>query len=364
MIWRALCDQARDRQAVEQSAGNGPHDVMMGFRDAFRTFLVVGLFGMSTVEDASALSCSISPITASYGTVDILAGTAVDITGSFTVSCTGGSANQSIRLCLEMGAGITSVGPSNERVLRSASDYMDHEFYFDSSRTQLWGSSGAVVTAYPTASPADTQQDVTLSAGGTGTFNYTVYARISAGQQTKTPGTYSWTGSSPAVTYRSTSGASSCPTSSSGSAASSGSTFSATVNADCKISTTTMDFGSTASAIAANIDSTATISAQCTNTIPYSVGLSSGVNASGSQNRMRLGATANYVNYNLYTDSARSQAWTTTTSTTSCTSGVNTCSLGTGTGSSQNIIVYGRVPAQTAPAAGTFTDTVVVTFTF
>jgi spore coat protein U-like protein len=79
---------------------------------------------------------------------------------------------------------------------------------------------------------------------------------------------------------------------------------------------------------------------------------------------VRLGATSNYVSYGLFTDSARSHAWTTSTSTTSCTGGASTCVLGTGTGSNQTITVYGRIPAQTAPAIGSFTDTVTVTVTY
>jgi spore coat protein U-like protein len=77
-----------------------------------------------------------------------------------------------------------------------------------------------------------------------------------------------------------------------------------------------------------------------------------------------VGAAGQYVSYGLYTDSGYSQAWTTTTSTTSCTGGANTCDLGTGTGSNQGVTVYGQVPPQSAPAVGTYTDTVVVTVTF
>jgi spore coat protein U-like protein len=124
-----------------------------------------------------------------------------------------------------------------------------------------------------------------------------------------------------------------------------------------------MNFGST-SVLSSNIDSTATITVQATNTTPYSIGLGNGANASGSQRRVRLGATSNFINYNLYTNAGRSQAWTTTTQTASCTGGAGTCVLGTGTGSAQNVTVYGRVPPQAIPAAGAFTDTVVVTVTF
>jgi spore coat protein U-like protein len=71
-----------------------------------------------------------------------------------------------------------------------------------------------------------------------------------------------------------------------------------------------------------------------------------------------------YVSYGLYTGSAYSLAWTTTTSTTSCSGGTGTCALGTGTDASQPITVYAQIPPQNAPAPGNYADTVVVTVTF
>ena len=101
---------------------------------------------------------------------------------------------------------------------------------------------------------------------------------------------------------------------------------------------------------------------KCTNTTPYSIGLDNGVNASGSQRRMQAGSS--FITYNLYTDAARTIAWASTTSATTCTSGASTCVLGTGTASNQNVSVYGRVPPQTSPPAGSYADTIVVTVTF
>jgi spore coat protein U-like protein len=37
---------------------------------------------------------------------------------------------------------------------------------------------------------------------------------------------------------------------------------------------------------------------------------------------------------------------------------------GTGNGAGQTITIFGRVPAQTTPAPGTYTDTVTVTVTY
>jgi spore coat protein U-like protein len=309
---------------------------------------------------ASAMACSVGGFTGAYGSVNVLSGAAASAAASFTVTCSGGGANQAVLFCLNIGPGSTATGPSGERVLRATSTYINHEFYFDAAHTQLWGSWGVgSSSAYPSASPAGIQQSVTLNSSGSGTFTYTVYGSILASQQSTAPGSYTWTGTEPTVQY--TPGTGTCPTG--GSASGSGSSFTATISSSCNVSASTLNFGSSPNLITSNIDSSATVTAQCTNTTPYSIGLDNGINANGSQRRMQLGA-GNYVNYNLYTDSAYSHAWTTTTATTSCTGGASTCALGTGTGSNQNYTVYGQVPAQTAPSSGTYNDTVVVTVTF
>ena len=141
-------------------------------------------------------------------------------------------------------------------------------------------------------------------------------------------------------------------------------TVSVTITASCTISATNLAFG-TQGVLAANVDSTSTISITCTNTTPYSVGLDNGLNFSGGTRRMKdTGAGTTFVNYGLYTDTGRTNAWTTSTSAASCTGGANTCALGTGNGTTQNITVYGRIPAQTTPAPATFNDTVTATVTY
>ena len=62
------------------------------------------------------------------------------------------------------------------------------------------------------------------------------------------------------------------------------------------------------------------------------------------------------VTYSLYSDSGRTTVWGNTV-------GTNTVA-GVGNGASQSYTVYGRVPAQTTPAAATYTDTITVTVTY
>ena len=60
------------------------------------------------------------------------------------------------------------------------------------------------------------------------------------------------------------------------------------------------------------------------------------------------------IDYNLYQDAGRTQSWGDGGATGNVLSG-------TGTGNDEEVVVYGRVPAQTTPVAGTYTDTVQVT---
>lgn len=137
-----------------------------------------------------------------------------------------------------------------------------------------------------------------------------------------------------------------------------------TVTASCTINAATLDFGSNAgTALAAsNIDASTTVSVTCTNGSPYSIGMDNGSNASSTQRRMKSGT--NFLNYNLYVDAGRTNAWTTAASNSACTS-ASSCYLGTGSGSSQAVNIYGRVPSVgSAPPTGSYSDTVTMTITY
>jgi len=137
-----------------------------------------------------------------------------------------------------------------------------------------------------------------------------------------------------------------------------------TITASCTINAATLNFGSVAgTTLATTLQSgSTTVSVTCTNGSPYSIAMDNGANASGSQRRMAN--AGNFISYNLYTDAAHTNPWTTATSSTTCTT-TNGCFLGTGNGSAQTVNIYGNVPATgTAPNTGTYTDTVVMTITY
>lgn len=94
---------------------------------------------------------------------------------------------------------------------------------------------------------------------------------------------------------------------------------------------------------------------QCSLNTNYSIAIDTGANASGSQRRMQSGGA--FVAYDLYQDGARQVPW-------GDGGASGTVLTGVGTGSDEEVIVYGRVPAQTTPAPGTYLDTVQVTVTW
>ena len=129
-----------------------------------------------------------------------------------------------------------------------------------------------------------------------------------------------------------------------------------TIAASCTInSASTLNFGNQGVLIA-NVDQTSTLQVQCTNTTPYNVGLNAGTGTGATTVVRKMTSGANTVNYALYSDSARTTVWGNTIGTDTV--------LATGSGASQSYTVYGRVPPQTTPAPGTYSDTVTMTVTY
>ncbi len=131
----------------------------------------------------------------------------------------------------------------------------------------------------------------------------------------------------------------------------------ATVIPQCTINVTNLDFGS-AGLLKSARDGTSTMSIVCTRDAAYSIGLNGGLsNATNpTQRKMTLGAQS--LTYGLCQGIVRQTPWGNTTDT-----GANVLG-GSDTGTPQTLTVYGRVPAQVTPPAGSYTDTVVVTITY
>ena len=125
------------------------------------------------------------------------------------------------------------------------------------------------------------------------------------------------------------------------------------VSSACSVTAQPLDFGTTNS-FAANIDTSSATTVKCTPTAPYTVFVSYGANAGATTQRKLLSTTSSAtVNYDIYSDSSRTAAWSPTAVKT-----------GVGDGTEQAMTLYGRVPVQTAVAAGDYKDTVTVTVNY
>jgi len=133
-------------------------------------------------------------------------------------------------------------------------------------------------------------------------------------------------------------------------------TVQVSITASCTInSASTLNFGSQG-VLTANVDQTSTLAVQCTNTTPYNIGLDAGTGSGATVATRKMTSGGATVNYSLYSDSGRTTVWGNTVSTDTVAA--------TGNGAAQSYTVYGRVPSQTTPAPGTYTDTITVTVTY
>ena len=241
--------------------------------------IAIAFIALAVSSPALAQSCSVTNASGSYGSINVLSGAAVNTTSTFTVTCSG-KKNNTVRLCIEMSAG--SPTDAGKRALSNGAKFLDHEFYSDASRTQVWGSWGAVVTAYGSGGVT---YDLLLNSSGSASHTFTLYARVLANQQTAAPLAYSWSATSPGTKYGYL-GTSSCPTG--GSSTNGGSTvWTATVATNCAVSATGINFGSSG-AITSNVDATGSVTVQCTNATPYTVALNGGNSGASDPTKRKM----------------------------------------------------------------------------
>lgn len=129
-----------------------------------------------------------------------------------------------------------------------------------------------------------------------------------------------------------------------------------TINSACVFSSSAPVAFPAQGVLTAAVNSTGTVSAQCTNTTPYNVSLDPGGASGATTTTRKMTNGAATVSYALYRNSGMTQNWGNVVGTDTL--------AGTGNGAVQALTVYGQVPAQTTPAAGAYSDTVNVTITY
>lgn len=103
-------------------------------------------------------------------------------------------------------------------------------------------------------------------------------------------------------------------------------------------------------------DSTSSITVKCTPNMAYTIDLDTGLNAQGSNRRVRNAAANAFLTYDIYKDPPRSQIW----------GRGNTRQVNGSSGPTGTVVypVYGRLNARASMRAGAYRDSVVIEVTF
>jgi spore coat protein U-like protein len=319
------------------------------FSGLYLVILLLAGFIVISRPASAALSCTSTATNVNFGAIDVSQNITFDTTSTVTSVCTGGTAAGNVLMCIRFGDGGGGFDPSGTpRYMKKGASALNFNLYSDTGRTTRWGNGGVLGTIG--------QFNIILNGAGSGSGTKTVYGRVSAGQQTAPDGNYSSAFSAAHVLANY--GYTSQGDCTGGLPFAVGEpTFNvlATNTTTCTVSATTHNFG-TVTSLASNVDGTSTVTATCSSTTPYNIllGVGTGTGATVAARKMTSGA--NTITYSLYSNVARSTVWGNNI-------GTNTVSAN-GTGFGQPYTVYGRVPTQSTPPPGTYTDTVVVTVNF
>ncbi|UTY56609.1 spore coat protein U domain-containing protein [Massilia sp. erpn] len=325
------------------------------------------LGGLGLAGSAHADSCSATLSDIAFTSVSPVPGADYFANGSGVVTCTWTLTSPTppflllfpnVVVCVNAGLGSNSTG-SNPRALGNGALRLNYNLYRDNSyaAASIWGSPALAGT--PT--PITVTGTAPLLTGGSIVRNFTVYGKIA----TAALAGVSTVSDADTVYSSSFTGAASIsyafynlvqPACTTGSSATFTFQVQATVVNNCLISAGNLAFGNR-SLLSSAIRTTASLSVQCTNNNAYRIALNGGtVSGNVAARRMRRAATGETISYEISAvlDGA---IWGDGLSGTSMVSG-------TGTGSAQPITLYGRVPVQSTPSPGDYSDTVTATISF
>lgn len=297
--------------------------------------LGVGSFLVPT-EGQSAVACFASLSNIIFGEVYLRDELAQQTIGDLAISCTGGTGGGEVRACLILGQG-SGGGTVSARYMRRADN--------EPLAYQLF-SGGHGGTPWDTVEFA-----VSLDAQGAGQAAAAVYAEVfSSGTDVK-GGSYNssfFGGSAALLRY----GEGSCDAG--GSSQPDAFQVSASVTPSCTITVGSMDFGDISNQLASGAAASTNLTVTCTDNVPYAVTLGRGTGPDVADPQFRqLSDGLATIAYGLYRDAGGTYPWGWTFGHDDLT--------GTGSGSSQNFTVYGRVHGGQQAATGNYADSVVVT---
>jgi spore coat protein U-like protein len=131
---------------------------------------------------------------------------------------------------------------------------------------------------------------------------------------------------------------------------------SATVKANCTVTTVPVNFGNYDATTGAAVDQSGAVKLTCTKGTPATISLGLGGAPLAGQRTMAGGTPPANLRYELYSDAGRVTVWNDTTGKVSMTAPDNT---------EQTYAVYGRIlSGQTTVSQGGYSDTVLATVNF
>ncbi|WP_331775742.1 Csu type fimbrial protein [Sulfurospirillum sp. 1612] len=136
--------------------------------------------------------------------------------------------------------------------------------------------------------------------------------------------------------------------------------------ASCTVSSTPVNFGNYDVFNSSPTDATGTVTVTCTGIlgllgllVHYNVSLDSGNSGNSSARKMQQAGSSTDLEYNLYTDSGHSVVWGDgSNGSSTISSSLTILQLGANT---DNISLYGRIPAGQNVEAGSYSDIITVT---
>jgi spore coat protein U-like protein len=296
---------------------------LMQWALAFAAMLASTLVFVPATASAGVFNCSVSSTGLVFSSYNTQTKAAVDGTGTISVTCSGDSTNT---LSLNLTGG--HLNSCTSREMRSGTNPLAYQIFQTATRTTTFCDGG---------SKLDIAFD--FPAGTTRmTRDYVMYGRVTANQNPVFAANFTDT---LAITLKR----------GGNNLANGTATISGSVSPICSVSAGTLGFGTYNGSAA--VLSTATVSVNCSNGGAYQVSLGAGGNANAATRRM-AGPSSSFLAYELYRDSSRSLAW-------GDGAAYGTRVSGTGSGSAQSLVVYGRIPAGQNVAAGSYSDSVVVT---
>ncbi len=297
------------------------------------------MFGSSAAWSGNN-TCSVGATTHAFGAYDTLNTTAG--TSSITITCRHNGQAFTFNYTVSLSGGSGSYAA---RQMTGAGDTLNFNHYTSLAHTTIWGD-GSAGTTTVTGSLF-----VPQGGGNVGSETQTVYGLIGAPQNVSA--TAYATVSPITVTLYATNGID-FPTSTT--------TFNTTasVAAQCNVSAANLSFGAV-NPLSTQADATTALTVNCTKNSPYTVGLDAGTTTGATIAQRKMASGAEIMNYNLYTDAARTTIWGNSAAAPLWVSGT-----GAGLSIPQTLTVYGRVASgQTNLAVGNYQEnTITVTVTY